>query len=945
VAGSSIPQPTGSIKKSQDRLDEDLARRTEDWIEARYRIRRAVVDATSASIVMATYNQAGTITAAVESVRSQTHPNWELIIVNDGSTDATRDQLGRLGKDSRIKVITTENSGVSAARNRGLAEATGDIVFFLDSDNTWSPDHLRSLIVAMDGTDTDCAYTALNVVDDTGATQYVRGDRFDWDVCRAGNYVDLNVFALRRERTVEFEPRFRRMVDWDYILRATRSATVTYVPVEGCRYVDSKDASRISNREPLLWDRVLRARHGSDAGLVPWHRIADDLKLSIAIKIPAPRAVKDQWGDYHFAVSLQGALQRLGHDVRVDFLREWDSGPADVNLVLRGLSRFDPPDSGLNVMWNISHPDGVSHEEYTEFDIVYVASESYARLLSFQIGGGTIVLPLLQATDTSRFNPERRTDLSNHASDVLFVGNTRDQFRDIVRWAVEAQVDVRIHGQGWSQFLPADLVSEADIPNEELGAAYASSGVVLNDHWPSMRDFGIISNRVFDVVATGTRVISDQHPALARVFDGAVSQVDSPDSLRQAIEEPPRTDLGEVAEWVLSQHSFDARARQLVSDLFTWMNLPLPSALIQATEREKRGAPPRISRHRGTDQVRVGAMVTEGGDGPQSSAFIRLFNPLSTEYAVEHLRARRVFADGIPNDLDVCVIQRTTIPELGRVEGVIDELRSHGTRLIVDVDDAFNLIGRTHPEYERYQRKSRALEYLLQHSDQQWFATQLLLDGYAGLGLSDPQVVRNALDPRMWRRYDRNSEMSLRSNKRPRILYMGTATHDADFAEILPELRELHTEVDFELVLVGALRGSVPEEEWLSTALVPPGMGVYPRFARWLKSLGPFDVGISPLEDTPFNRAKSDIKFLDYSALSIVSVLADLPPYRGEIVDRQLALLAAPDEWANVLASVLSDSASYADMRERATDYVWTERSTEQSTCVIVDHIRRLAGY
>ncbi len=93
------------------------------------------------SIIIPTYNRADTILRAIDSVLAQTYVDWELIIVNDGSTDNTSQLL--VGLDSRIKVIHQPNGGVTAARNTGLRHATGEIFAFLDSDDQWRSYHLE----------------------------------------------------------------------------------------------------------------------------------------------------------------------------------------------------------------------------------------------------------------------------------------------------------------------------------------------------------------------------------------------------------------------------------------------------------------------------------------------------------------------------------------------------------------------------------------------------------------------------------------------------------------------------------------------------------------------------------------------------------------------------------------------------------------------------------
>ena len=83
------------------------------------------------SVIIPAYNNAKTITDTIASLQRQTYSEMEIIIVNDGSTDETARVVEDLQqKDARIQLVTQENQGPSEARNRGLAEANGDYVFF-----------------------------------------------------------------------------------------------------------------------------------------------------------------------------------------------------------------------------------------------------------------------------------------------------------------------------------------------------------------------------------------------------------------------------------------------------------------------------------------------------------------------------------------------------------------------------------------------------------------------------------------------------------------------------------------------------------------------------------------------------------------------------------------------------------------------------------------------
>jgi len=86
-------------------------------------------------VIIPTYNRGWILKDAVDSVLSQDYPHFELIVVDDGSTDDTKDILNTYGAD--IQVLRQSNTGVSAARNRGIRHASGELVAFLDSDDSW----------------------------------------------------------------------------------------------------------------------------------------------------------------------------------------------------------------------------------------------------------------------------------------------------------------------------------------------------------------------------------------------------------------------------------------------------------------------------------------------------------------------------------------------------------------------------------------------------------------------------------------------------------------------------------------------------------------------------------------------------------------------------------------------------------------------------------------
>jgi glycosyltransferase involved in cell wall biosynthesis len=100
------------------------------------------------SVVIPLYNKAAYIARAIDSVLSQTYVDFELIVVDDGSTDGGGD-IVRQFTDSRIRLIVQDNGGVSVARNRGIQEARAELVAFLDADDEWQLCYLERMLIAL----------------------------------------------------------------------------------------------------------------------------------------------------------------------------------------------------------------------------------------------------------------------------------------------------------------------------------------------------------------------------------------------------------------------------------------------------------------------------------------------------------------------------------------------------------------------------------------------------------------------------------------------------------------------------------------------------------------------------------------------------------------------------------------------------------------------------
>lgn len=277
------------------------------------------------------------------------------------------------------------------------------------------------------------------------------------------------------------------------------------------------------------------------------------------------------WGDWHFARSLAGALERRGQRVAVDTRsargresRRFD----DVLLTLRGIERVRPGSAPVNLLWVIYNPDDVTADECAEYQQVFAASSSWAEARSSDWGRS--IAPLLQCTDVGTFRPEPQLE-PQLPGRVVFVGNARrGARRPIVEAALEAGVPLELYGTGWDAVpAAAGRVVARTIANEDVGRLYARSAVVLNDHREDMRRAGFVSNRLFDAVASGARVLSDSVADAGELFGPSVRCCE-PEDVAALLHEPLDTawpggaERGVIAERVREEHSFDHRAGVLL---------------------------------------------------------------------------------------------------------------------------------------------------------------------------------------------------------------------------------------------------------------------------------------------------------------------------------------------------------------------------------------------
>lgn len=179
------------------------------------------------TVVIPTYNRAALLPRAIASVLRQTYRHFELIVVDDGSTDATEGVVRSIA-DPRVRYLRHErNKGLPAARNSGIRAARGDYIAFLDDDDEWRPAKLEKQLSAVRDYDAVVCTAAVNGV----VLRKHKRRSVSLDDLRRGTFVPSGLLARAHVlRDVPFDESLRQGEDWDGFIRIAQRYSVGCVP-------------------------------------------------------------------------------------------------------------------------------------------------------------------------------------------------------------------------------------------------------------------------------------------------------------------------------------------------------------------------------------------------------------------------------------------------------------------------------------------------------------------------------------------------------------------------------------------------------------------------------------------------------------------------------------------------------------------------------------------
>jgi glycosyltransferase involved in cell wall biosynthesis len=210
------------------------------------------------SVVIPTYNRANIISKALESVFAQSYTNYEIIVVDDGSTDSTQQILKQYA--GSIKYYKQKNQGAASARNLGIEKSKGDYIAFLDSDDSWFPEKLKKVIDSIEiKPETGLFYSDFKRIDREGRLlkkencKHIVGKGYPRILFY--NFIGTSTVVVKREcfnKCGLFDEQLFRAQDWDMWIRISREFFIYHIPVVLVEHMWDSKGSISSSKESLL---------------------------------------------------------------------------------------------------------------------------------------------------------------------------------------------------------------------------------------------------------------------------------------------------------------------------------------------------------------------------------------------------------------------------------------------------------------------------------------------------------------------------------------------------------------------------------------------------------------------------------------------------------------------------------------------------------------------
>jgi GT2 family glycosyltransferase/spore maturation protein CgeB len=553
------------------------------------------------------------------------YPNYEIIIVDNGSDDDSIKFLEKISSDLPLTIIKNDfNKSFSEANNEASRQAKGEYLLFLNNDVEplygWL-NNLMQVALSLDRVGAvgaklvypDCSASvnhknsfkiqhtgiAFRIDRDGFIKPYNRGQgkevNFEYNLANEVAAVTAATLLVKKEIFSEFDGFDDGYIygyeDVDFCLKLLKAGYKNYCSNAilfhyefGTQEKNKKNTikkRRIQNRKLFSqkWERWLYKSVLYDK--IKNNQLFSDKNLKIGF-IVTEIGQNASAGDYFTALELAESLNKLGY-ITCFFSRKgsgnWYYIDEDVDILISLLDAYDPRKirSSNKFLIKIAWPRNwferwVSNPGLSDYNIILTASKTAKQYIEEKTGLKSIVYPI--ATNKERFFLKIPKN-NKYASDYCFTGSYWKDPRDIIKFLEpdELPYNFKLFGKNWEEVSKFQKYNEGFINYSKIPEIYASTKIVIDDANRVTKDFGSVNSRVYDALAAGALVITNGEIGSKETFKGKLPYFKSKNELNDLIkhymshENLRLSKLKELQDFVLENHTYDNRAMKLVDTL------------------------------------------------------------------------------------------------------------------------------------------------------------------------------------------------------------------------------------------------------------------------------------------------------------------------------------------------------------------------------------------
>jgi len=268
---------------------------------------------------------------------------------------------------------------------------------------------------------------------------------------------------------------------------------------------------------------------------------------------------------------------------------------------------------------------------------------------------------------------------------------------------------------------------------------------------------------------------------------------------------------------------------------------------------------------------------------------------------------------------DVVVVQR--------ILPFLDELREkcekYDIKLIYETDDDLLGVEEDSPSYEYVNRVSKSIIDFIDASEVITVTTPTLASKF-----DENKVV---IIPNYYVDSVFDIKENIKTEGKLKLGYYGTLTHSKDLFLIKNVILKLKEKYDFDFEIIGGFNASDNvDENWFNPIELPPNNMDFEKFMKWLPETIDWDIALVPLENSPFNQGKSELKFIELAVLGLPGVYSDMCVYNNVVEDGVNGFLASnEDEWIEKIEMLILDKSLRKIIRQNALDKVLADYTIE----------------